>query len=83
MSSNLTPCDLVAHSLNNLRNIILCEDIRTEVGNKLSLMGIFSGDVVVTEIPATIHLAVYMQYIASPEETGELSFEFRLYARRC
>lgn len=52
-----------------IRNVILCEDIRSEIGNKKSIMGIFSGDVIVAEFPARIQFAVYMEYI--PEETSE------------
>jgi hypothetical protein len=30
---------------------ILCDDIRTEVGNKISLMGVYGKEVIVPEIP--------------------------------
>jgi len=33
---------------------IICEDIRQEVGNKRSLMGIYPGDVILTPIPSVI-----------------------------
>jgi hypothetical protein len=33
-------------------NVILCDDIREEIGNKKSLMGIFGGDVLVPRFPA-------------------------------
>ena len=33
---------------------ILCDDIRQEVGNKISLMGIYSKDIFVPEIPFTL-----------------------------
>lgn len=33
-------------------NTILCDDVRSEVGNKFSLIGIYSKDIVFNEIPA-------------------------------
>lgn len=43
-------------------NIILCEDVRDEIGGKHSLMGVFSGDILIPIFPATIQLATYFQY---------------------
>jgi hypothetical protein len=39
--------------------VILCEDVREEVGNKKSLMGVLPGDIIVGELPAFIHLALF------------------------
>jgi hypothetical protein len=58
-------------------NVILCEDIRDEVGNKKSLMGVFSGDIVVQGFPAQVQFAIYLEYIADNTES-EATFEFRL-----
>jgi hypothetical protein len=77
--SNLSLRDSVEHSLNNLRNIILCDDVRNETGNKLSLMGVIAGDIIVGEIPATISFALYMQYFANPDESGKVSIQLRLF----
>lgn len=38
---------------------LACEDVREEKGNKLSLMGVFSGDIIVAEMPAQIRIAFY------------------------
>jgi hypothetical protein len=59
-------------------NVILCDDIRDEIGNKKSLMGVLGGDILVAEFPATIQLAFFMQYLPSPEDGERLSIEFRL-----
>lgn len=70
----------MARSVNNLRNAILCDDIREEVGNKLSLMGIFGGDILVGEFPAQIQLAIFMQYLPSAdEEDGPCTIEVELF----
>src|SRR5688500_4908101 len=45
------------------RNAILCEDVREELRNKKSLMGVFAGDVLVDKFPAQIRFALYVEYI--------------------
>jgi hypothetical protein len=49
-------------------SVILCEDIRDETGNKKSLMGVFSGDILVTEFPAKIPVAMYFEAVFPKEE---------------
>lgn len=50
-------------------------DVREEVGNKKSLMGVFSGDLVVPVFPARIKVAFYAEYIPTPGvESHELTF---------
>lgn len=49
--------------LGTFRNTSLCEDIRDEIGNKKSLMGVFSGDILVSEFPARLRVAFYIEYI--------------------
>src|SRR5437016_4263997 len=44
------------------RNVILCEDIRDEAGNKKSLMGVISGDLILGDLPALIHVALFAEY---------------------
>jgi hypothetical protein len=57
------------------RNASMCEDVRDEVGNKKSLMGVFSGDVVVPVFPARIRLAFYAEYLPRADaEAHELTF---------
>ena len=45
------------------RNASMCEDIREEIGNKKSLMGVFSGDVLVPRFPARFRVAFYAEYL--------------------
>lgn len=56
--------------LGTFRNTSICEDVRDEVGNKKSLMGVFSGDLIVTEFPARLRVAFYAEYIPK-DGTGE------------
>lgn len=47
-----------------------CEDIREEVRNKKSLIGVYNGDIVATEMPAKIRLAFFI-VIEKPLEGPE------------
>lgn len=62
----------------NFRNVILCEDIRNEVGNKKSLMGVIGGDLLVPSFPTSIHVAIFIEYILQPEDDGHVMVEFRM-----
>lgn len=44
-----------------VKNAILCEEVRPELGGKNILLGVFSGNINVAEIPATIRLAMYFE----------------------
>lgn len=63
--------------LGTFRNVSMCEDVREEVGNKKSLMGVFSGDVVVQELPARLKIAFYAEYIPD-QGAGLHEFEFSI-----
>jgi len=61
------------------RNIILCEDIREEAGNKKSLMGVLAGDIIVPAFPATLSVAVYFEYLPDTDDGDEFAIDFRLW----
>jgi hypothetical protein len=63
--------------LGSFRNVILCEDVREEAGNKKSLMGVFGGDLQVQEFPAAIRIAFYVEYIP-PQEGSAHALQFVL-----
>lgn len=54
---------------NQFVNVIACEDVREEIGNKKSLMGVFSGNIVAAEIPAQVWIAFYIEKM--PEQPGK------------
>ena len=60
------------------RNVIFCDDVRDEMGNKKSLMGVVAGDLQVGEFPATIGFACYFEYFADADDGDSLKLEFRL-----
>jgi hypothetical protein len=65
-------------SNSKFRNAILCDDVRDEIGNKKSLMGIIVGDILVTSFPATIQMAVFAEYLPTEEET-EVTIGFGIF----
>jgi hypothetical protein len=69
----------VTENKHNFRAVIVCEDIRQEVNGKWSLMGVFSGDIVVQDFPAEIQLAFYIEYLPDSDEVGRMiKFDFKL-----
>ena len=46
-----------------MRNLIVCEDIRKEVGGRNTLDGVYAGDILVGEFPAPLRIAIYAEYI--------------------
>lgn len=50
---------------------ILCDDVRQEIGGKISLMGIYSKDIIVNKVPASLpfmNLVVMLEDIKEPFE---------------
>jgi len=48
---------------------ILCDDVRQEIGGKISLMGIYSKDIIVNKVPALlpfINLVVMLEDVREP-----------------
>lgn len=65
-------------SVGQFRNAILCEDVREEIGNKKSIMGVFGGDVLVQSLPARIRVAFYAEYLPNDDEVEEMDFLLKL-----
>jgi hypothetical protein len=61
-----------------LRNVIVCEDVREELGGKKSLMGVLGGDIVINALPGAIQLAFYIELEKSPSEGGHISFRISI-----
>lgn len=59
------------------RNVILCEDIRDETGNRKSLMGVLSGDILVATLPAVIQIALFFQYHPDKNDAEDISIAMR------
>lgn len=52
--------------------VIYCDDIRQEIGNKLSFMGVYTGNLLVPEFPTILpKLCIYATVITSADEPFE------------
>jgi hypothetical protein len=59
------------------KTVILCEHITVDVGYKHSLIGVYSGDIVIPDFPANLRLAFYSEMVppADGEHTIVLTFK--------
>jgi hypothetical protein len=57
-------------------SVIICDDIRKEVTNKEILIGVYTGDIVVSSFPASIPLAFWVEL--TPYRPGKHEFNLRL-----
>jgi hypothetical protein len=60
--------------------VVYCDDIRNEIGNKQSWMGIYSGDLVVQQMPSLLPKLCLAVTISSPADRPLQ--RLRLYAKR-
>jgi hypothetical protein len=56
--------------------VVLCEQNRVEINQKIILLGVFSGDIVVAEMPATLQISAYVQFSTSPMGEFKIDFKF-------
>lgn len=68
----------MADTVGHIKNVIFCEDIREEIGNKKSLMGVAQGDLLVAAFPAVIQMAVFFEYASHEGREESVSLNFRL-----
>lgn len=59
-----------------IKNVILCEDVRQERSNKFTLIGVFSGDVQVESLPANVSIAVFMEGNVRRDGRIEINLRF-------
>ena len=45
----------------DLVHAILCEDVRQDKQNKYMIIGMFTGNIIVTELPVQVQLAIFLQ----------------------
>ena len=57
-------------------SVIICDDIRTEQNGKHILIGVYGGDIVVSELPVTLPLAFWIEFL--PKRAGEFRFDLRM-----
>ena len=62
--------------MSGVRAIVLCDDIRREITGKDILIGVYSGRVVITQIPFALNLAIWLEY--EPEKIGKSTIHLRI-----
>jgi hypothetical protein len=61
----------------NVSALVLCEDVRVEINNKYTLVGVFAGDIIVPYFPAPgVKLAVYA--VVDFDTRGKRNMEFQI-----
>lgn len=58
-----------------IKSLLTCEDVREEVGNKSTIVGVFS-DIVLENLPAVIRLSLWVEFIVS--KIGMHNFSIRI-----
>jgi hypothetical protein len=51
---------------------LICEDVRAEVDLKWTLLGVFSGNIAVAQMPANVRLGLFLEIIATKSYQGPL-----------
>lgn len=59
-------------------NCVLCEFVAKGAGNKHTLVNVYSGDVIVTEFPANLMIALYIEYLRPKNDNSELKLELHI-----
>jgi hypothetical protein len=58
---------------------IFCDDIRLEVGNKISLIGVYSGALIVPEFPVVLPKLCIVVTVVTPHDEPPRSLAVRLF----
>lgn len=59
-------------------NAVLCEYVAKGAGNKHTLVNVYSGDVIASEIPANLVFGIYLEYLPEPDEVPSMGIEVKL-----
>ena len=53
-------------------NVITCEHVVAGSMNKPTLIGVYSGDILIESFPVGITIGVYIEHIADPDQNGKI-----------
>lgn len=56
-------------------SVLVCDDVRRDTSNKDILIGVYSADIIVSQTPAWLTIALYVEYL--PSELGEQKLTLR------
>ena len=63
--------------LDIFKTVLLCDHVVLDVQNKHSVIGIYSGDLVVSDLPANLRLSLFMIFV--PEREGDNAIELEFF----
>ncbi len=58
--------------------VIACEHVVMGTGNKSTLINVYSGDIVVSELPVSISMGLYIEHWQTNEQNGKLTLTIML-----
>lgn len=61
-----------------LPTVLLCDHVILDIQNKHSAIGIYTGDIVVSDLPATLRLSLFMIFVPNREGENTIELEFFL-----
>lgn len=61
-----------------LRNFLLCDMVVVDVHNKHTLVGVYSNDIVVAEMPVRLPIALYGEFVPAQDGDHQIGFEFKM-----
>jgi hypothetical protein len=59
-----------------IESVVFCDDVRKEITNKDVLIGVYSGDIVVSSLPCVINTAIWIEIVG--DTVGPFELELRL-----
>jgi hypothetical protein len=59
--------------------VIICDDVRREMSYKDILIGVYSGDILIYQLPAYINIAIWMEM--PPHRKGEFKIDMKVEYR--
>ena len=57
------------------RNAILCEYVAKSAGNKHTLVGVYSGEIIISSMPGDLHLGFYCEILEKFHDAKEFTLE--------
>lgn len=71
---------MLADTFGTFGNTICCDDIRQEMNGKFIIAGIYTRDILVTDIPTVLGLRLFVEYTCPEIGTQQLDFVWSMNA---
>ena len=60
-------------------SVIYCDDVRAEIGNKLSYMGIYQNELLISKLPSTLLKLCIVITVFTPKDEPFKELEFKVF----